>query len=173
MFTPTRTPEGEPSCCRVCGKSVCIEPSIWSHDAPCPHCGTLLWFTPDFRAANEFSGRTTPELRGASPEVAATSTHPSTVTKSFARQIAAQVAERKRLRQQRILTFCRSVAIGCFVATVLFVPSDTPLSGFLRVPLLLAGVFFAVLATSLDTLVHRVARPRGRHAVLALRSGRF
>jgi hypothetical protein len=28
----------------VCGKAVIIEPSIPPGDAPCPHCGHLLWF---------------------------------------------------------------------------------------------------------------------------------
>jgi acyl carrier protein len=40
----SRTPEGEPNRCPVCRKAVCIEPSAPSADAPCPHCGTLLWF---------------------------------------------------------------------------------------------------------------------------------
>ncbi|MCA9235522.1 MAG: hypothetical protein KDA44_08615 [Planctomycetales bacterium] len=44
MFTPTRTPEGEPNCCSVCGASFALEPSIGSRDAPCPQCGSLAWF---------------------------------------------------------------------------------------------------------------------------------
>jgi eukaryotic-like serine/threonine-protein kinase len=46
MEPSTRTPEGEPNCCPVCGKSLCIEPSRPPGDAPCPHCGHLLWFEP-------------------------------------------------------------------------------------------------------------------------------
>jgi acyl carrier protein len=41
----SRTPEGEPNLCPVCGGRISIEPSLPSGDAPCPQCGTLLWFT--------------------------------------------------------------------------------------------------------------------------------
>lgn len=40
----SRTPEGEPSVCPVCAGVVSIEPSSATGDAPCPQCGTLLWF---------------------------------------------------------------------------------------------------------------------------------
>jgi PTS system nitrogen regulatory IIA component len=43
MNPSTRTPEGEPNRCPICGKSVVIEPSA-PRDAPCSHCGALLWF---------------------------------------------------------------------------------------------------------------------------------
>lgn len=38
------TPEGMPSACPVCKKSVCVDPSLALGEAPCPHCGHLLWF---------------------------------------------------------------------------------------------------------------------------------
>lgn len=44
MKPPSRTPEGYPNRCPVCRKDVCIDPSIPPGDAPCPHCGQLLWF---------------------------------------------------------------------------------------------------------------------------------
>lgn len=45
MKPSSRTPEGTPNRCPICGKSVRIEPSSFpTHDAPCPHCGHLLWF---------------------------------------------------------------------------------------------------------------------------------
>lgn len=44
MTISTRTPEGEPNKCPVCGQRVCVEPSRPPGDAPCPTCGTLLWF---------------------------------------------------------------------------------------------------------------------------------
>jgi hypothetical protein len=44
MEPSSRTPEGEPNRCPVCGKEVHIEPSRPPGDAPCPHCGCLLWF---------------------------------------------------------------------------------------------------------------------------------
>lgn len=40
----SRTPEGSPNRCPVCGAEVRIEPSRPSGDAPCPSCGHLLWF---------------------------------------------------------------------------------------------------------------------------------
>ena len=40
----SRTPEGQPNKCPVCGNEVCVEPSLWFGDAPCPNCGHLLWF---------------------------------------------------------------------------------------------------------------------------------
>jgi hypothetical protein len=40
----SRTPEGEPNTCPVCGAAVAIEPSNPPGDAPCPCCGVLLWF---------------------------------------------------------------------------------------------------------------------------------
>jgi hypothetical protein len=44
MIPSSRTPEGQPNRCPVCGKSVRLEPSNPPGDAPCPHCGHLLWF---------------------------------------------------------------------------------------------------------------------------------
>src|SRR5262245_39337912 len=40
----SRTPEGQPNCCPVCNAVVCLNPSPLFGDAPCPNCGTLLWF---------------------------------------------------------------------------------------------------------------------------------
>jgi hypothetical protein len=43
----TRTPEGWPNHCNICGKDLSIFPSMFlTNDAPCPHCGSLLWFEP-------------------------------------------------------------------------------------------------------------------------------
>jgi acyl carrier protein len=44
MSVSSRTPEGLPNECPVCGKPVSLEPSAPLGDAPCPHCGHLLWF---------------------------------------------------------------------------------------------------------------------------------
>lgn len=44
MSISSRTPEGSPGSCPVCGASVVIDPSLPHGDAPCPACGTLLWF---------------------------------------------------------------------------------------------------------------------------------
>lgn len=42
----SRTPEGEPNRCPVCRQEVRIDPSHGpTQDAPCPHCGSLMWFT--------------------------------------------------------------------------------------------------------------------------------
>jgi anti-sigma B factor antagonist len=45
MTISSRTPEGQPNRCPVCGDSLTIEPSEPAGDAPCPRCGHLLWFT--------------------------------------------------------------------------------------------------------------------------------
>ena len=44
MTISSRTPEGVPNHCPICGADVCVEPSQPSGDAPCPRCGHLLWF---------------------------------------------------------------------------------------------------------------------------------
>jgi hypothetical protein len=44
MPISSRTPEGSPNQCPLCGNAVRIEPSQPFGDAPCPSCGTLLWF---------------------------------------------------------------------------------------------------------------------------------
>lgn len=53
MNISSRTPEGEPNRCPVCGKAVRIEPSRPPGDAPCPHCGHLLWFGPQEQNIDE------------------------------------------------------------------------------------------------------------------------
>jgi hypothetical protein len=44
MNISSRTPEGDPNRCPVCGNDLRVEPSRPPGDAPCPSCGTLLWF---------------------------------------------------------------------------------------------------------------------------------
>ena len=44
MLPSSRTPEGNDNQCLICGHEVYIEPSVPPGDAPCPHCGALLWF---------------------------------------------------------------------------------------------------------------------------------
>ena len=44
MVISSRTPEGRPRHCPVCGSDLKIEPSDPAGDAPCPRCGHLLWF---------------------------------------------------------------------------------------------------------------------------------
>lgn len=44
MVVSSRTPEGSPNRCPLCGSVVRIEPSLFFGDAPCPACGHLLWF---------------------------------------------------------------------------------------------------------------------------------
>lgn len=57
MFISSRTPEGTPHRCPICGAAVRIDPSRPGNDAPCPQCGSLLWFkaaapltAPDFES---------------------------------------------------------------------------------------------------------------------------
>ena len=43
MTVSSRTPEGMPSDCPLCGAKTNIEFSEPAGDAPCPNCGHLLW----------------------------------------------------------------------------------------------------------------------------------
>jgi anti-anti-sigma factor len=45
MVVSSRTPEGSPNLCPVCGSPTKIESSDPAGDAPCPHCGHLFRFT--------------------------------------------------------------------------------------------------------------------------------
>lgn len=53
MVISSRTPEGTPNHCPVCGNDLRLEPSSSTLDAPCPHCGHLLWFPSDRASATE------------------------------------------------------------------------------------------------------------------------
>jgi signal recognition particle GTPase len=44
MAISSRTPEGQPNRCPVCRRRLRLSPSWPSADAPCPHCGSLVWF---------------------------------------------------------------------------------------------------------------------------------
>lgn len=44
MTISSRTPEGLPNECAVCGKLVWIAPSQPPGDATCPHCGSAVWY---------------------------------------------------------------------------------------------------------------------------------
>jgi len=44
MLPSSRTPEGDRGRCPVCHAIVRIEPSSPTRDAPCPCCGSLIWF---------------------------------------------------------------------------------------------------------------------------------
>jgi acyl carrier protein len=52
MTTSSRTPEGLPHQCPVCGKIAALEPSYPGGDSVCPSCGHLLWLFRD-RIGNE------------------------------------------------------------------------------------------------------------------------
>jgi signal recognition particle GTPase len=45
MTISSRTPEGQPNRCPVCGQRLRLSPSWPSADAPCPSCGSLVWFS--------------------------------------------------------------------------------------------------------------------------------
>lgn len=45
MTVASSTPEDGSHRCPVCGAVNTLEPGLASDDAPCPHCGHLLWFT--------------------------------------------------------------------------------------------------------------------------------
>jgi acyl carrier protein len=63
MNISSRTPEGEPNCCPVCGKTTLIEPSSPVLDAPCPSCGTLLWFVKSGNGPRIYSNEQMLEIR--------------------------------------------------------------------------------------------------------------
>src|SRR4051794_20061828 len=44
-FISSRTPEGWPGRCPVCGHSLRVDPSLPTCDAPCPRCGALVWLS--------------------------------------------------------------------------------------------------------------------------------
>jgi acyl carrier protein len=44
MYVSSRTPEGLPHRCPVCGKVEALEPSQPGGDSVCPSCGHLLWW---------------------------------------------------------------------------------------------------------------------------------
>ena len=44
MLISSRTPEGLPNRCPICGGEFDLEPSLPTGDAPCPQCGHLLWW---------------------------------------------------------------------------------------------------------------------------------
>jgi hypothetical protein len=47
MWIASRTPEGEPAACEICGVEIWIEPSLTTRDGVCPNCGSLVWFAPE------------------------------------------------------------------------------------------------------------------------------
>jgi acyl carrier protein len=47
MTISSRTPEGFPCRCPVCGKTAALEPCYPAGDAICPNCGVLLWWFRD------------------------------------------------------------------------------------------------------------------------------
>jgi PTS system nitrogen regulatory IIA component len=53
MNIASRTPEGLPGRCPLCGQDVVVDPSIPPGDATCPHCGSLLWIDVDFGDESE------------------------------------------------------------------------------------------------------------------------
>ena len=56
MVISSRTPEGDPNHCPICGLDFRLEPSLPARDGPCPGCGHLLWF-PDSRDAAQEKDR--------------------------------------------------------------------------------------------------------------------
>ena len=46
MTISSRTPEGWPNTCPICGHDAKTEPSLDSEDGACPNCGSLVWCDP-------------------------------------------------------------------------------------------------------------------------------
>ena len=100
MEPSTRTPEGEPNRCPVCGKPLQIEPSRPPGDAPCPHCGYLLWFDPS--VPEDYPGRISANVENPSSLQAAAVEHSATrwLDLRDAGRVAGVLHERRRLRRQ-------------------------------------------------------------------------
>ncbi len=47
MTISSRTPEGLPHHCPICGQESALEPSFPGGDSTCPSCGHLLWWFRD------------------------------------------------------------------------------------------------------------------------------
>ncbi len=47
MAVSSRTPEGWPHRCPVCGREAALEPALPAGDAVCPSCGSLVWWFRD------------------------------------------------------------------------------------------------------------------------------
>ena len=47
MVVSSRTPEGYPHRCPICGQTAYVEPSSPGGDSCCPRCGELLWWFRD------------------------------------------------------------------------------------------------------------------------------
>lgn len=47
MTIASRTPEGDPHQCPICGEFSALEPSFPGGDSCCPTCGQLLWWFRD------------------------------------------------------------------------------------------------------------------------------
>lgn len=67
----SRTPEGVPNHCPVCDAFICIEPSQPPGDAPCPSCGTLLWFFNTSEGMRFHESKTVAPLRDKIVEIVA------------------------------------------------------------------------------------------------------
>src|SRR5262249_11908288 len=57
----SRTPEGLPARCPICGNAFVLEASMPTGDAPCPSCGHLLWWFHE--RFFEFAGPITADTR--------------------------------------------------------------------------------------------------------------
>ena len=44
MTASSRTTEGLPNRCPVCGKQIWAAPCVPPGDGTCPHCGSIVWF---------------------------------------------------------------------------------------------------------------------------------
>ena len=72
MQPASRAPDGWPNHCPVCGHDVTVDPTIPPGDAPCPCCGSLLWFSenPRSHVSPESIERTKQQIRGLVGEIA-------------------------------------------------------------------------------------------------------
>ena len=63
MDISSRTPEGSPTSCPLCGASVIVEPSLFFGDATCPLCGQILWFVQSPKSTRIFASQDSSAIR--------------------------------------------------------------------------------------------------------------
>lgn len=53
MVPSSRTPDGDPGRCPICGHDCRLDPSWPGRDAPCPSCGHLIWLSEPVVSASD------------------------------------------------------------------------------------------------------------------------
>jgi hypothetical protein len=151
MTISSRTPEGEPALCPICGTAFTAEPSDPGGDAPCPCCGHLLWFSrreiPETRRAVSPVDPPRWSVHGAGAPALTAGGSGSTI-----RELGAETSQFGGSSgfTERVQSACR-LLLGCMVALALIsgpLPSGSMISrGFL-------DLFSIVLVVALGVFIY-------------------